>query len=122
VPDFDTQTRREPNEPSKLQLRIQSIADGLQWWMPIAAGLLFVIAVGLFVYYQNRVAGYEVICGDHFLGKTGTCGPPASGEGIMICKIPPDEPIPDGPEGEEGYIGPIDEGRPCRRPRFGQPL
>ena len=63
--------------------------------MPSRSRMLFwvaVIAVGLFVYHNSRVADDETTCVADSLFSTGaaspSCYPPVAGEGIVICEIP----------------------------------
>lgn len=79
-----------------------------------------VIAVGLFVYHNSRVADDEATCVADRLFNTGAaspfCYPPVAGEGIAICEIP---------EGrrfgiEDGYYSGDVDTQTCRRPLLGR--
>jgi hypothetical protein len=84
MPDFDTRTRQEPNQPNRP--RSLSIASRVR----NGGILLFVVVavpVGVLIYSSSGLAAETVTCDQWLLGKTGECSSPgASGVVVEACK------------------------------------
>jgi hypothetical protein len=84
MPDFDTRTRQEPNQPNRP--RSLSIASRVR----NGGILLFVVVavpVGVLIYSSSGLAAETVTCDQWLLGKTGECfSPGASGVVVEACK------------------------------------
>ena len=96
MPDFDTRTPQEPNEPNRLPImsianRVRNllIATRLRTLLIGGGTLLFVVVavpVGLLIYSSIVLATETVTCDQWMLGKTGECFAPGEGVTAEVCK------------------------------------
>ncbi len=117
MPDFDTQTRQEPNEPNRPRslsiagrVRILLIAMRLRTLLIGGGILLFVVVavpVGLLIYSSSGLATETVTCEQWMLGKTGECFAPGEGTTVEVCKA--------------GGRHLVDSNTPCRQPPSSPP-
>ena len=113
MPDFDTRTRQEPNQPNRprtlsIASRVRNLLIAMRLRTLLFGGgiLLFVVVavpVGALIYSSSGLAAETVTCDQWLLGKTGECSSPrASGVVVEACKAD---------SRAEVY-----DGTPCREP------
>jgi hypothetical protein len=119
MPDFDTRTRQEQNQPNRprslsIASRVRNLLIAMRLRTLLFGGgiLLFVVVavpVGVLIYSSSGLAAETVTCDQWLLGKTGECSSPgASGGVVEVCKAD---------SRAEVY-----NGTPCREPPSSDPL
>jgi hypothetical protein len=96
MPDFDTRTRQEPDEPDGPRnpsivsgVRALLIAMRLRTLLIGGGVLLFVVVavpVGLIGYSYSGLAPGTVTCDEFELGKLGHCYAPGTWDTVEVCK------------------------------------
>jgi hypothetical protein len=96
MPDFDTRTRQEPNQPNRPRSlstasRVRNLLIAMRLRTLLIGGgiLLFVVVavpVGLLIYSSSGLAQETVTCDEFELGKLGECSAPGEGETVEVCK------------------------------------
>jgi hypothetical protein len=96
MPEFDTRTRREPDEPNgprslSIASRVRNLLIAMRLrTLLIGGGIMFsvvvVLTVGLLIYPYSGLARETVSCDELSLGKLGDCSAPTEGDTVEVCK------------------------------------
>jgi hypothetical protein len=96
MPDFDTRTRQEPDEPNgprnpSIVSRVRDLLIAMRLRTLLIGGGVFLfvvvaIPVGLLIYPYSGLAPGTVTCDQFTLGKMGHCNAPTEGDTVEVCK------------------------------------